>query len=90
MNEPLVWQVVVESRAEKELNRLPRQDRHRVLEALERLRGGLQLGDVKKLSGFENEWRLRVGNWRVRFRPDFTAGVLVILRVLPRGSAYRD
>jgi mRNA-degrading endonuclease RelE of RelBE toxin-antitoxin system len=35
------------------------------------------------------EYRLRVGPWRVRFRVDRKAGALVVLRVLPRGKAYR-
>ena len=29
--------------------------------------GQASRGDVKKLSGSRNEWRLRVGNWRVVF-----------------------
>jgi mRNA-degrading endonuclease RelE of RelBE toxin-antitoxin system len=35
------------------------------------------------------EYRLRVGAWRVRFRVDRQAGALIVLRVLPRGKAYR-
>ena len=48
------------------------------------------LGDVKKLHGAANEWRLRVGDWRVRFEIDPGDGAIVVLRVLPRGRAYRD
>jgi mRNA-degrading endonuclease RelE of RelBE toxin-antitoxin system len=32
---------------------------------------------------------LRVGDWRVRFQRD-SSGVIQVLRVLPRGRAYRD
>jgi mRNA-degrading endonuclease RelE of RelBE toxin-antitoxin system len=46
------------------------------------------LGDVRKLHGGLNEWRLRVGDWRVRFEIDTHA--IVVLRILPRGRAYRD
>jgi mRNA-degrading endonuclease RelE of RelBE toxin-antitoxin system len=35
------------------------------------------------------EWRLRVGDWRVRFTFDDEQRVIVVLRVLPRGRAYR-
>ena len=45
-------------------------------------------GDVRTL-GLE-EWRLRVGDWRVRFDRDDEARVIVVLRVLPRGRAYRE
>ena len=46
-------------------------------------------GDIAKLQGREPEWRLRVGDWRIRFT--FTDGgqTLRILRVLHRREAYR-
>jgi len=42
------------------------------------------------LQGAEDIWRLRVGDWRVRFTPDFTDKTIIILRILPRGRVYRD
>jgi len=54
------------------------------------LAGGLAGRDVQKLRGKPNEWRLRVGDWRIRFGLDASARIVVILRVLPRGRAYRD
>lgn len=46
-------------------------------------------GDVRKLEGTDREYRLRVGEWRVRF--DLTDdNAMLVLRVLPRGGAYRD
>ena len=49
-------------------------------------------GDVKRLPGRDWEWRLRVGDWRVSFTfPDAAdPDHVLILRVLPRGRAYRD
>ena len=47
-------------------------------------------GDVKKLAGTDDEWRLRVGDWRVIFWLDRDAQAYVITRVLPRKDAYRD
>ena len=46
---------------------------------------------VTRLQGIEPpEWRLRVGEWRVRFRYDYQRRTIEVLRVLPRGRAYRD
>jgi mRNA interferase RelE/StbE len=47
-------------------------------------------GDVKALQGNGREFRLRVGEWRVRFIVDERGilRVMVVLRVLPRGGAY--
>lgn len=45
-------------------------------------------GDVKRLHGIHPpEFRLRVGNWRVRFHQD--ASILRVLRVRNRSEAYR-
>lgn len=47
------------------------------------------LGDVTKLTGLKPpEWRLRVGDWRVRFAYVDDDNVLMVLRVLPRSKAY--
>jgi mRNA interferase RelE/StbE len=44
--------------------------------------------DVKKLGGYEDEYRLRVGDWRVVFSQDGI--ILDVLKVRPRGSTYED
>ena len=45
-------------------------------------------GNVKKLQGIDApEYRLRVGDWRVRFQLD--AETIRILRVRNRSAAYR-
>jgi mRNA interferase RelE/StbE len=44
--------------------------------------------NVKKLQGCEDEYRLRVGDWRVIFSQDGV--ILDVLNVRPRGSAYED
>ena len=46
-------------------------------------------GDVRKLQGTDFEWRLRVGDWRVRFVYDYEETIIRVVRVLPRGRAYR-
>jgi mRNA interferase RelE/StbE len=54
------------------------------------LTGDPPAGDVVRLADVQDEWRLRVGDWRVRFTRDRDTGVIQVLRVLPRGRAYRD
>ncbi len=64
--------------------------RERVVVALERLVASQTVGDVRALTGVPGEFRLRVGDWRVRYELETEAEQLLVLRVLPRGSAYRD
>jgi mRNA interferase RelE/StbE len=83
------WTVSFTRRADRDLDRLDHSVRPRVIEAIERLAAEDPRADVRRLSG-SNELRLRVGDWRVRFRRDHSRRQLVIQRVLPRGRAYRD
>jgi mRNA interferase RelE/StbE len=66
------------------LRRLPRNERERILRAVERL----PAGDVRQLKGAQGEWRLRVGNWRALIRLDQRERVIVVTDVRPRGRAY--
>lgn len=44
-------------------------------------------GDIKKLIGYENMYRLRIGDYRVIFAIE--NGILIIVEaILPRGNAY--
>jgi mRNA interferase RelE/StbE len=47
------------------------------------------LGDVRKLAGSSDEYRLRVGDWRVVFRLEDGGRLMAISRVLNRRDAYR-
>ncbi len=85
MNYRVEWK----PRALKQAATLDRKQRERVFAAVERLATTGQ-GDVSKLTDVHPpEYRLRVGDWRVRYHLDPAAWTLIVLRVLPRGEAYR-
>lgn len=82
------WNVVVDDRARKDLRRIDPPVRKRILSAIARLAQGAELtGDVKRLRD-SDEYRLRVGDRRVRFERRDRERTIVIVRVLPRGRAY--
>jgi mRNA interferase RelE/StbE len=68
----------------KTLRRLTRNERERIIAAIERL----PAGDVRRLTGRRGEWRLRLGDWRVLIRLDQQAHLIVVTAVKPRGGAY--
>jgi len=77
------------ARARKSLERLDAGTRARISERVEQLAASGS-GDVKRLVAVEPpEYRLRVGDWRVRFEMESQPGVVVILEVLHRREAYR-
>ena len=89
MNTSRVWRYVLTRRAVRDMERLDRSIRQRVFVALDRFVADPSRGDIRKLEGGLGEWRLRVGDWRVRYEVDTDAQTIVVLRVLPRGRAYR-
>ena len=44
---------------------------------------------VKKLAGEKDQWRIRVGDWRVVYRIDDGVLVVMVVTVTPRSGAYR-
>lgn len=87
MSEGAPWAVRFERRAERDLRRLDPPTCRRVLAAIDRLVARDPSVDLRRLSD-SDEWRLRVGDWRVRVRLDFDARTVTVVRVLPRGRAY--
>lgn len=82
------WTVSYAKRAEKDIARLDAKLRQRILLAIGRLVADPNNATgVRKLIG-RPEWRLRIGDWRVRFMRDESTQVIHVTRVRPRGDAY--
>ena len=82
------YAIRVGRRAKKELERIPKPDRRRVVEAIHRLDENPHAGSVLtgELRGLR---RIRVGAWRVLYEVDDEASVVSILRAAHRRDAYR-
>ncbi len=79
------WVIQVSRPAQKALRRVP-SERERLLRGI----NALPAGDVVRLQGgATDEFRLRIGPWRVRFRVDYTARLITVVAIAPRGQAYR-
>jgi len=58
---------------EKFLNKIPLHDKIKILEAIDCiLAGNIVLLDIIKLKGFDNHFRVRVGNYRIKFEKHTT------------------
>ena len=107
----LTWRVELTSHATRSLKKLDRPVQVAIVTALSGLVDDLSQGtaitgvatNVTKLVGIEpDEWRLRVGDYRVRFRVEVRAlpgtddeaprdeGVVVVVRLGHRRDVYRD
>lgn len=81
------WSLHYAGRAEKDVARLDKPMRQRVLASLGELSLDPAAGQLRKLTG-RSEYRLRVGEWRVLVELSQTTHTIVVKRVLPRGRAY--
>lgn len=69
--------------AVKHIEVLDKISKRRLKTAIEKL----PFGDIKKLKGYQIDYRLRVGNFRVLF--SLENDIITIKDVLPRGQAYK-
>jgi mRNA interferase RelE/StbE len=80
------YRIEVKKKAIKDLQDIPLEQRTQILSRIELLSNDLT-GDVKKLTNFTPEFRLRWGHWRILF--EIEADTVIIYRVLHRREGYR-
>jgi mRNA interferase RelE/StbE len=82
----LRYNVQFKPRAVKDIEGLPSRIQAQILARIEEMSNDLK-GDVRRLTNFTPEYRLRVGDYRVLFEVEESA--IVIYRVRHRREAYR-
>ena len=82
----MIYQIVIKKHAKKYIDSLPRPDRQRIAAALRQLPFS---GDIKPLSGHDNLYRLRVGNYRIIFTVDNGKLLVVVIDADNRGQVYK-
>ena len=70
----------------KDLDKIDLRDARRILEKIKLLENGLT-GDVKKLTNYSPEYRLRVGIYRVLF--EIEDNKVIIYRIRHRKESYK-
>ncbi len=83
------YSVEVKPRARKELESLPDNILAPVLRKLDSLRKAPRPAGCKKLKGYKDLWRVRVGDWRVVYIIDDSAKLVSITRIAHRRQVYR-
>ena len=81
------WKIIIAPIAEKRISNIPNPDKQRILTAIDKFYSGLS-GDLKPLKG-RNEWRLRVGGWRILLDIDIKACLILVKYIDSRGGVYK-
>ena len=82
------YRVALTSSAEKELHGLPRKVIARIIPRLDRLVATPRPPGCKKLRGGDNEWRIRVGDYRIVYAIDDAARTVDVTRIAHRRDVY--
>lgn len=73
----------------KQLQQLPRQVFAPALRAVIGLAHDPRPAGVRKLVGSRNDWRLRIGEYRLVYEIDDRAGTVTVMQVRHRRDVYR-
>jgi mRNA interferase RelE/StbE len=84
-----VYEVHLERAAENDLKRLPTTTFHRIIAQIRILAENPRPSGCRKLTGSKNDWRIRVGDYRVLYEIDEKAKAVRIMRVRHRREVYR-
>jgi len=84
-----VYEVYLERAAENDLKRLPTTTFHRIIPQIRILAENPRPSGCRKLTGLKNDWRIRVGDYRVLYEIDEKARAVRIMRVRHRREVYR-
>ena len=81
----LMYQIVIKKKAKKFIDRVPLNEKKRVVAAIERLPNG---EDIKKLKGHSDLLRLRVGDYRIIYTVNHGELIVMVIDADNRGQIY--
>jgi len=82
------YAVEVKPSTRKELEALPDHVLSRVVRKLEALGDSPRPAGCRKLKGHKDQWRIRVGDWRVVYIIDDAAKLVSVTRIAHRREVY--
>ena len=85
-----MYEILFTKQAHKVIRRMPRNTAKRIRGKIEQLAEDPYAANpnAKKLKGREG-YRLRVGDWRIIYELGEDELIILVLRIAPRGEAYR-
>jgi mRNA interferase RelE/StbE len=84
-----MFQIIVERSAEKDLKRIASEVRPKLATAIRALAEDPRPPGCRKLVGSDNDWRIRVGSYRVIYDIADEIRIIRITRIRHRKDSYR-
>jgi mRNA interferase RelE/StbE len=83
------YRIEISATAERQLKKIRREDQVRILRSVLLLASEPRPGGCRKMSGYDDIYRLRVGNYRVIYEIEGKGIVVIILKIGHRREVYR-
>ena len=80
-----MYRIIIKKKAKKFIDRLPLNEKKRIVAAIELLPNG---EDIKKLKGHNDLLRLRVGEYRIIYTVDHGELIVMVIDAGNRGEIY--
>lgn len=84
-----MYEILLERGAEKDLKRLPDEIFRRVVNRIKTLSENPKPSGCRKITGSKNDWRVRIGDYRIVYEIDEKAKAVKIMIIKHRREAYR-
>ena len=84
------YRIEVSATAEKQIRKLNKADQIRVLRAIQNLAKEPRPPGTRKLRGYEDVYRIRVGTYRILYSIESGRLLIIVLKVGHRRDAYRE
>jgi len=84
-----VYEVLLERRAERDIRKLTAQVFHRIIPHIKALAEDPKPPGCRKIAGSKNDWRIRIGEFRVIYEIDEHAEAVKVMWIRHRKEVYR-
>lgn len=83
------YRVILPKSVQKELDKLPKREWEKVVRQIALLKQNPRPQGCVKLKGHKNQYRIRIGSFRVRYEINDNRNEIVVLHCLHRKDIYR-
>ncbi|MGC8683325.1 MAG: type II toxin-antitoxin system RelE family toxin [Athalassotoga sp.] len=84
------YEILIHHNVQKIIKKLPKNLILEMLNSMNELADNPRPNGSKKLKGYKNLWRIRVGEWRIIYAIEDERLIVVVVELATPGQAYKD
>ena len=84
-----MYEVLLERRAERDLKKLSQETFYRIIPQIKGLSENPKPAGCRKITGSKNDWRIRIGDYRIIYEIDEKERTVKVMRIRHRREVYK-